>query len=204
VLSSIGWLFSLPGLSGDHWRQTFVGSLAQWWSWGLVTPVIFWADRHLPFSDKQLAPPILAHLLPSVFLTATYIYVFAAVRALLGMGSWSALLDTRILASALKGMFLWSWLVYWLIFGARQIYRYYEHYLSSELRMERLERSFSEARLNAKLLDSLVAVDAVCSEPVSGSLPAIREKYREYLSFSAAHDGVDQEKKAFTPHFVFS
>jgi hypothetical protein len=25
---------------------------------------------------------------------------------LLGMGSWSALLDTRILASALKGMFL--------------------------------------------------------------------------------------------------
>jgi two-component system LytT family sensor kinase len=106
VLSSIGWLFSLPGLSGDHWRQTFVGSLAQWWSWGLMTPVIFWADRHLPFSDKQLAPPILAHLLPSVFLTATYIYVFAAVRALLGMGSWSALLDTRILASALKGMFL--------------------------------------------------------------------------------------------------
>ncbi len=149
VWSGIGWLFSLPGLSGEHWRLTLVGSLAQWWSWGLVTPVIFWADRRLPFSDKQLAQRILAHLLPSVFLTATYIYVFAAVRAVVGMGPWSALLNTRILASALKGMFLWSWLVYWLIFGARQIYRYYEHYLASELRLERLERSFSEARLNA-------------------------------------------------------
>jgi two-component system LytT family sensor kinase len=149
VWSTIGWLFSLPGLSSDHWRQTFVGSLAQWWSWGLVTPVIFWADRRFPFSGKQLAQRILAHLLPSVFLTVTYIYVFAAVRALVGMGHWSALLNTRILASALKGMFLWSWLVYWLIFGARQIYRYYEHYLASELRLERLERSFSEARLNA-------------------------------------------------------
>jgi LytS/YehU family sensor histidine kinase len=46
-------------------------------------------------------------------------------------------------------MFLWSWLVYWLIFGAGQVYHYYEHYLSSELQMERLERNFSEARLNA-------------------------------------------------------
>lgn len=113
VWSGIGWLFSLPGLSGEHRRQTLVGSLAQWWSC-LVTPVIFWADRRLPFSDKQLAQRVLAQLLPSVFLTVTYIYVFAAVRALVGMGLWSALLNTRILASALKGMFLWSWLVYWL------------------------------------------------------------------------------------------
>ena len=46
-------------------------------------------------------------------------------------------------------MFLWSWLVYWLIFGAWQIYQYYERYLSGPLRMERMERQFSEARLNA-------------------------------------------------------
>jgi hypothetical protein len=147
--SAIGWLFSLPGLSGASWRQVLIGSLAQWWSWGLVAPAIFWADRRLPFSDKQLAQRIVAHVVPSVFVTAAYIYVFAAVRALMGMGSWNALLNTQLLASALRGMFLWSWLVYWLIFGARQIYRYYEHYLASELRLERLERSFSEARLNA-------------------------------------------------------
>ena len=44
---------------------------------------------------------------------------------------------------------LWRWLVYWAIFGARQTFRYYEHYLSSELRLEQMERSFSQARLNA-------------------------------------------------------
>ncbi len=44
---------------------------------------------------------------------------------------------------------LWSWLVYWVIFGVRQTFRYYQHYLASELRLERMERSFSEARLNA-------------------------------------------------------
>ena len=53
------------------------------------------------------------------------------------------------LAGAFREGFLWSWLVYWAIFGARQTFRYYEHYLASELRLERMERNFSEARLNA-------------------------------------------------------
>jgi len=46
-------------------------------------------------------------------------------------------------------MFLWNWLIYWVIVGAWQAYQYYRRYLSSELRRERLERQFSEARLNA-------------------------------------------------------
>jgi LytS/YehU family sensor histidine kinase len=67
----------------------------------------------------------------------------------LGLGGWRALADPHLLSSAFRGGLLWGWLVYWLIFGARQIYRYYHHYLASELRLERMERSFSQARLNA-------------------------------------------------------
>jgi signal transduction histidine kinase len=148
--TAIGGVFALPYLSSPAgWRQALLGSFAQWWSWGLVTPLILAADRRLPFSSKQLAPRIVAHLLPSLLFTAAYVYVFAAVRALIGIGAWSALLNTQILASALRGMFLWSWLVYWLIFGAWQAHQYYQRYLAGELRVERLERSFSEARLNA-------------------------------------------------------
>lgn len=149
VWTVIGWLFSLPALSSGNWRKVLLSYLVSWWSWGLVTPLIFWVDRTLPFSDKHLARRVLAHLPSSVLLTGFYLYVFAALQALFALGPWSALLDTRLVLNALRGMFLWSWLVYWLIFGARQIYRYYAHYLSSELRLERLERSFSEARLNA-------------------------------------------------------
>jgi two-component system LytT family sensor kinase len=149
VWTAIGCVFSLPSLSTSNWRPTLLASLAQWWSWGLVTPLIFATDRQLPLSGKQLPQRILAHLLPSLLFTSAYVYIFAAVRVAMGIGAWSALFNTRILTGALRGMFLWSWLVYWLIFGARQVYRYYEHYLSSELQLERLERSFSEARLNA-------------------------------------------------------
>ena len=75
--------------------------------------------------------------------------MLAAVRALLGLGQWSPVFGTQLLKGAFHAGYLWSWLIYWLIFGARQTYRYYEHFLASELRLERLENSFSQARLKA-------------------------------------------------------
>ena len=146
----IGLVFALPGVStGPDWRAALLGSLAQWWSWGLVAPLIVAVDRRLPSSDKQLARRLLVHLVLSVPITAAYVYVFAAMLALVGLEQWRTAVDPRTLLMALRGMFLWSWLVYWLIVGAWQAYQYYERYLASELRMERLERRFSEARLNA-------------------------------------------------------
>jgi LytS/YehU family sensor histidine kinase len=46
-------------------------------------------------------------------------------------------------------MFLWNWLTYWLILGAWQAYHYCDYYIAGELRLERLEKNISEARLNA-------------------------------------------------------
>lgn len=147
--TAIGLVFALPGLSaGRGWRQSILGSLAQWWSWGLVALLIVAVDGRLPFSDKQLARRIATHLLLSLPVTVVYVYVYGATLALLGIITWRALFDTQILLGALRGMFLWSWLVYWLIVGGWQAHRYYDRYLSSELQMERLERRFSEARLN--------------------------------------------------------
>jgi len=67
----------------------------------------------------------------------------------LGIESWSQLRPDRVVTDALDGLFLWSLLVYCLIVGLVNAYRYQSRYLSAELRMERLERNFSEARLNA-------------------------------------------------------
>ena len=148
--TAAGVLFALPALlAGDQWRPNLLGSLAQWWSWGLLAPLIVAIDRRLPSSEKQLARRVLFHVLVSGPVTAAYVYVYAAMRALVGVSTWRAVYDPQTLLSALRGMFLWSWLVYWLIVGAWQAYQYYQRYLSTELRMERLERRFTEARLNA-------------------------------------------------------
>jgi signal transduction histidine kinase len=148
--TALGCLFALPDLSaGVGWREALLHPIAEWWSWGLLTPLIFWADRRMPFSGKQLGRRIAAHLLPSLFATSLYLYVYAAVRAAIGIREWSAVFSAGTFFEALGSMFLWNWLVYWLILGGWQVYRYYGHYLSGELRLERLEKSFSEARLNA-------------------------------------------------------
>ena len=147
----LGCVFALPDLSaGTGRRYALLLSLTLWWSWGMVTPLILWADRQIPVSSKQLARRVLAHFLPSLLVTSVYVY-------LLGSGSrrvrdWlngMACRAFRFLADALRGMFLWNWLIYWLILGAWQAYRYYDHYIAAELRLERLEKNFSEARLNA-------------------------------------------------------
>jgi signal transduction histidine kinase len=146
----LGCVFALPGLSaGNGWREALLEPVSEWWSWGLVTPLIFWADRRMPFSGKQLGRRIAAHLFPSLVATSVYLYVHSAIGAAFGIREWSTVFTAGVFVGALGGMFLWNWLIYWLILGAWQVYRYYGHYLSGELRLERLEKSFSEARLNA-------------------------------------------------------
>ena len=146
----LGCIFALPGLAaGDRWREALLEPISEWWSWGLLTPVIFWADRRMPFSGKQLGRRISAHLLPSLFATSVYIYIHSAIGAAFGIREWNTVFSAGIMIGALRGMFVWDWLNYWLILGAWQVYLYYGHYLAGELRLERLEKSFSEARLNA-------------------------------------------------------
>jgi two-component system LytT family sensor kinase len=147
--TTLGLLFALPGLSSPNWNRPLLGSLSFWWAWGLVTPLIFWTDVRLPFNENQLGMRVLAHFLASIALTLLYSYVFAAMTALVGLSAWNSLEVNRFLANAFNEGILWRWLVYWAIFGACQTFRYYEHYLSSELRLEQMECSFSEARLNA-------------------------------------------------------
>jgi len=146
----LGCLFALPDLAnGADERHALLLSLTLWWSWGILTPLILWIDRQIPVSRKQLALRVLAHFLPSLLVTSMYVYLLGAIRAAFAMDEWNRLISIRILADSLRGLFLWNWLIYWLILGAWQAHHYYEHYIAGELRLERLERNFSEARLNA-------------------------------------------------------
>lgn len=155
VLAAVAWtilgcVFALPDLSSDtNKRHALLLSLTLWWCWGIATPLILWVDRQISVSRKQLGRRVLAHLIPSLLVTSFYVYLLGAIRTAFGMGEWVGLAGISFLADSLRDMFLWDWLIYWLILGAWQAYRYYDHYIASELRLERLERNFSEARLNA-------------------------------------------------------
>jgi two-component system, LytTR family, sensor kinase len=154
ILAALAWtvlglVFALPSLGTKGWHNELCTYLAQFWTWGLLTPAIIAFDRRLPFSGKELEKRVLAHLGVSLIITEVYFYVFTLIRALMGVATWSSLRPSQFFNPENLGWQLWSWLIYWVIGGALQAYRYYERYMSSELRLERLEHSFAEARLNS-------------------------------------------------------
>lgn len=154
LLAALGWtavgvLFALPSLGTGGWHVESRIYLAQWWVWGLLTPAIMAADRRLPFSGRDLNRRVLAQLPLSIVFTEIYFFLFTALRAALGVTPWSSLQLKNLFSASVIGWQIWCWLVYWIIAGGVQAYRYYELYVSSELRLERLEHSFAEARLNA-------------------------------------------------------
>ena len=154
VLAVIFWtllsvFFSLPSLSKGAGLISFRGELAWCWSWGLITPLIIAFDRQLPFSGKQIARRILLHLLASLIVAAVFRPLNVAVSAAVGIGSWNALRIPNLSALWRFEEFTWNWFYYWMIVGIVQAHGYYQRYLSTELQLERMERSFTEARLNA-------------------------------------------------------
>ncbi len=126
------------------WKQ----ALAQWWAWALMAPLIVLGRPRAAFSGRQFGRRAVAHIPGSLVFTALYIYVFFFLRAAIDDIKWEALAPAHMLKAA-PMWFIWSVLIYWMIVGALQAYRYYERYLSSELRLERMEKSYSQARLNA-------------------------------------------------------
>lgn len=154
LLAAVGWtavgvVFALPSLWTSGWHNELRIYLAQWWTWGALTPLIVSIDRRLPFSGKELGRRVGVHLALSVVFTEVYFYFFTALRAALGVTPWSSLQLKQLTGPSMLGWQIWSWLVYWIIAGAIQAYAYYGRYMSSELRLERLEHSFAEARLNS-------------------------------------------------------
>jgi two-component system, LytTR family, sensor kinase len=145
----VGVVFALPNAGGSGIPLPALGSsLTQWWAWGLLAPLVAAVDRRLPFSDRHLARRLAAHLGLSLGFTMLYVYLAAALRATVQLMPWSGVFTTQLLANALSGMYLWGWLIYWIILGGWLALDYYERFVTSELRRERLERRFSEARLN--------------------------------------------------------
>jgi two-component system, LytTR family, sensor kinase len=154
LLAALGWtaigvLFALPSMGTSSWSMEIRIYLAQWWVWGLLTPAIMAVDQRLPFPGRDLNRRVLAYLPLSVIFTEIYFYLFTALRAAFGVTPWSSLQPKNLMIPSVIGWQIWCWLVFWIIAGALQAYRYYERYVSSELRLERLEHSFAEARLNA-------------------------------------------------------
>ncbi len=146
--TAIAMVFTLPQLSPNKpFQGVFTSALSQWWSWGLLAPVIVALNRALPFRVGRILPRVLTLFFLGPLVITLYGYVEAILRVLFGVASWSRLAGLGILTQVVREMF-WSMLVYCFIVGVFESYRYHQRLVSADLQMQRLQRSFSEARLN--------------------------------------------------------
>lgn len=147
--TAVGLVFALPRLGqGANVDGTVASALAQWWAWGLLAPVIIAVDRLLPFSSSQVGWRVATHLVIGPVVIVGYGYLLSFMRCAMGLEGWSRLAGHSVLADAGRDMF-WSMLVYCMIVGSWLAYSYQRRYMTAELRLERSERTASEARLNA-------------------------------------------------------
>lgn len=146
VTTLIGVLFAIPMWSDPGY---FKQELCEWWAWGILFPVVAWADGKLPFDARKLGRRSLAHVALGLIITGVYLHVFFVLRALLHNFKWEDLAPSRMLRMGNLGWYIWSLLVYALIAGALQAYAYYRRYMNSQFQVQRLEKSYTQARLNA-------------------------------------------------------
>lgn len=147
--TAIAVIFTLPQLGQNNdLHRMLISALAQWWSWGVLVPGILAVDYALPFRVQRILPRLITLFALGPFVTILYCYVEATLRAVFGIGEWSRLFGTGLVTEALRRMF-WSMLVYCLVVGVWEAYRYHQRFVSAELQRERMQRNFSEARLNA-------------------------------------------------------
>ena len=147
--TAVGLVSALPLLGRSaNVPKTMASAFAQWWSWGLLAPAIIAVDRAIPFSASQVGKRLATHLVIDPIFTGVYGYLLSFMRCMMGLEGWSRLAGKAVLVEATQEIF-WSMLVYCMIVGSWQAYSYQRRYMTAELRLERSERTASEARLYA-------------------------------------------------------
>lgn len=148
--TGVGVAFALPMIddAGD-WHTPLAASLASWWGWGLLTMPIIWLDRRLPFAHAQTGARVATQCALGLGFSVVHLYLKGVLAVPLDLDAWTGVAAIRPLTRASGESLLWSMLVYALIVGACWAHGSRQRYAAAEVRLARMERSYTEARLNA-------------------------------------------------------
>ncbi|HEY1214162.1 MAG TPA: histidine kinase, partial [Bryobacteraceae bacterium] len=145
VWTAVGLFLAAPDmLKGFVWYDT-VAKIIDAWSWALLTPPLLLFDRKFASKEQNPARLVLLYLLLSVPVSLIHTYLTAIFLYPIPQVWWSPLrnYDFGIF------YFLGSWETYCAIVGIFYAFKFYNRFLTGQLRLERVERSLIESRLNA-------------------------------------------------------
>ena len=140
--TAIGLVFALSrtGTGQGAWGVV-LPALTEWWTWGALTPLIIALDRRLPFYGKRSWMHLLMHLVLGPLWILVFTFSSESICWTLGLQQWG-----HLFANFRQGLF-WTMLIYLLIIGISEADLFRQRHLAAELRMERLGKNLSHARL---------------------------------------------------------
>jgi len=136
------WLNYISQGRPANFRGSLIVSLAEWWIWVLLTPVVIELARRFPLRSERRGRDAVIHLLAGIVLATAKVLGERVIRL------WIFGVAPYLLPSS----FALHFLVYWAIVIAT---RSFEYYRESQLRA--LRSSQTEARLNEARLQLLRA-----------------------------------------------
>ncbi|MDE2182738.1 MAG: histidine kinase [Alphaproteobacteria bacterium] len=121
----------------------FVSKLIGAWSWGLLMPAVFAADRRMKISEDHLRLRVVALLLLSIPFSIAHVLIDSTLEYPLG-DAWNPFRSPEY------GYFYWidAWTTYCAIIGTLYAIRYYQRYASSQLRATQLEKRLLQSHLH--------------------------------------------------------
>ncbi|MDQ8186500.1 histidine kinase [Pelagicoccus sp. SDUM812002] len=150
-LSFASQFYLSSSLSGRpvSWGQAISYSLADWYVWALLSLIVLRLAHRVPIERLRWSRHMLVHLIASILIALAY----AFIRALVAQAQTWLIGDyasfPQVAEPLLFKTYLFNFIVYWVILSVAQAFDYYRKYHERELATLELERSLSEARLQA-------------------------------------------------------
>ena len=141
----VGVIQAIPLLLARFDSFSLVDKVLDAWAWALLTPVILLVDRKLASAEQNVVRLAALWFVVAMPFSIGHAYLSALVSYPVTGITWNPFRDKSYLVFYVLG----SWQTFFAIVGVLLASRYYNRLLSSDLKLERVEKTLIEARLNA-------------------------------------------------------
>ena len=194
------YLANLRSPTPPTWGQALVASLILFYVWAVLTPLVLWLGRRLPF-ERHPWRNLAVHLLLCGPVALLHIWLFQNVNVLLRSAQ-----PPPPLWALLIGLGATNIMVYWAIVAVSHAINYFRKYQEREFRLTQAELQALRTQLHPHFLfNTLNAIaELVHSDPVLADRSILRlsELLRFSLASEKAHEVTLKEELEFLEKFV--
>ena len=142
--TAVGIVQAIPVLIASYDNANLIDKVLDAWAWALLTPAVLLVHRKLS-SEQSVARLALFWFVAAIPFSVVHAYLSGLVSYPIKAIWWNPLRTRSYLVFYVLG----SWQTFFAVAAVLEASRYYSRFLTSDLKLERVQKTLIEARLNA-------------------------------------------------------